>query len=175
MANYSKIQRLTTASDLIKSQVKNYGHLLLLLILLTLGSCASSKKAKARKVDQVIQSARSYTGTPYKWGGTSRSGMDCSGLLINSYSSINYQIPRTSEEQSKIGKKVKINDVERGDLVFFATGKKRKRVTHVGMVTETYMGDKVMFIHASTSKGVVESNLYSNYYKKRFRFARRIL
>ncbi len=170
------MQRLTTASDLFKFQVKNFGlSLFVIIILLFLGSCASSKKVKARKVDILIQSARSYTGTPYKWGGTTRSGMDCSGLLINSYSAIDYKIPRTSEEQSKIGKKVKIKEVEKGDLVFFATGKKRKRVTHVGMVTEVYKNDKVMFIHASTSRGVVESNLYSDYYKKRFRFARRIL
>ncbi len=101
--------------------------------------------------------------------------MDCSGLLINSYASINYKIPRTSAEQSKEGKKVKIKEVKKGDLVFFATGKKRKKVTHVGMVTEVFRSDKVMFIHASTSRGVVESNLYSDYYKKRFRFARRIL
>jgi len=171
VANYSKMQKLTTASDLIHIMKAIF----VITVILFLGSCASSKKTRARKVDRVIQTARSYTGTPYKWGGTTRAGMDCSGLLINSYSSINYKIPRTSEEQSKVGKKVKLKEIKQGDLVFFATGKKRKKVTHVGMVTDVYTSDKVMFIHASTSRGVVESNLYSKYYKKRFRFARRIL
>ena len=147
----------------------------MMVLVIVMGSCASSKKARARKVDTVIQTARSYTGTPYKWGGTTRKGMDCSGLLINSYGAINYQIPRTSEEQSKMGKKVRMPDVEEGDLVFFATGKKKKKVTHVGLVTNVKSNDNVLFIHSSTSKGVTESNLYADYYQKRFRFARRIL
>jgi cell wall-associated NlpC family hydrolase len=137
--------------------------------------CASSRKAKTRKVETVIYTARSYTGTPYKWGGTSRAGMDCSGLLINSFGSINYKIPRTAVEQSKIGKKVKLSSVKKGDLVFFATGKKKRKITHVGMITDIRGREKVMFIHASSSLGVVESNIYSSYYKKRFRMARRVL
>jgi len=148
---------------------------LLFFILILLAGCGSAKKARTRKVDAVILTAKSYTGTPYKWGGTTRSGMDCSGLLINSYASIDYTIPRTSEDQSKIGKKVRLEDVKKGDLVFFATGKKKRKITHVGMVTDVRGKEKVMFIHASTSLGVVETNLYSEYYKKRFRMARRVL
>jgi len=101
--------------------------------------------------------------------------MDCSGLLINSYASIDYTIPRTSEDQSKIGKKVRLEDVKKGDLVFFATGKKKRKITHVGMVTDVRGKEKVMFIHSSSSLGVVETNLYSKYYRKRFRMARRVL
>ncbi len=62
-----------------------------------------------------------------------------------------------------------------GDLVFFATGKKKREITHVGIVTEVKARDNVKFIHASTSLGVVETNLYSDYYEKRFRTARRII
>ncbi len=149
--------------------------LLLILFIFWLTGCASSKKAKTRKVEAVIKTARSYTGTPYKWGGTSRAGMDCSGLLINSFGSINYKIPRTSEDQSKIGKKVSLSSIKKGDLVFFATGKKKRKITHVGMVTDVRGKEKVMFIHSSSSLGVVESNIYSSYYKKRFRMARRVL
>ena len=70
---------------------------------------------------------------------------------------------------------MKMGELKEGDLVFFATGKKKRQVTHVGMVTSLRGPDKTMFIHASSSLGVVESNIYSEYYQKRFRFARRII
>lgn len=141
-----------------------------------LTSCGASKRAQVRqqKVNTLVSTARSYIGTPYRWGGTTRSGMDCSGLLCNSYRAVNYDLPRTSAAQSKTGEKVKLDKVQPGDLVFFATGKKKRKVTHVGMVTSVRKG-KIMFIHSSSSLGVVESNLYSTYYKKRFRGARRVI
>lgn len=141
---------------------------------MTLSSCAGHKSKRSR-IDTVIKTARTYTGTPYKWGGTTRSGMDCSGLLLNSFKAIDYKIPRTSAEQSKTGKKVSKSEIKKGDLVFFATGKKKRKITHVGLVTEVKGKDQVKFIHASSSVGVTESNLASDYYKKRFRYARRIL
>lgn len=147
---------------------------LVIVSFLYLNSCAGHK-AKRSRTETVIKTARSYTGTPYKWGGTTRSGMDCSGLLLNSFKSINYDIPRTSAAQSKIGKKVSKTDLKKGDLVFFATGKKKRKITHVGLVTEVKGKDHIKFIHASSSVGVTESNLASDYYKKRYRYARRIL
>lgn len=141
--------------------------------LFLLNSCAGHKSKRSR-IETVIKTARSYTGTPYKWGGTTRSGMDCSGLLLNSFKSIDYNIPRTSKAQSKTGKRVAKSDIREGDLVFFATGKKKRKITHVGLVTEV-RGRQIKFIHASSSMGVTESDFSSDYYQKRFRQARRIL
>jgi len=144
---------------------------------LFLASCASHKAAKVKeeKAGKVISAAKTYMGTPYKYGGTTRSGMDCSGLLLNSFRAIEVTLPRTSEAQSKVGKEVKIKELQPGDLLFFATGKKKKEITHVGLVTDVKKKDHVKFIHASTSLGVVETNLYTDYYITRFRKARRVI
>jgi cell wall-associated NlpC family hydrolase len=152
-------------------------YLVGILSLLFFASCASHKKAMARKkmIDQVISSARSYTGTPYKYGGTTRSGLDCSGLLINSFRAVKIDLPRSSKDQSKVGKPVKLKEVEPGDLVFFATGKRKRRITHVGLVTERRSKKDIKFIHASSSLGVVEANIFADYYRKTFREARRVI
>lgn len=119
-----------------------------------------------KDVATVIETARSYTGVPYRWGGTTRVGMDCSGLLCTSFQSIDVALPRTSEEQSRYGTDIKPRDLREGDLVFF--GSSKRNITHVGMVTEVVSRDEVRFIHASTSLGVIENNLYSDYYQKIF-------
>lgn len=146
-------------------------------VTLFLGSCASTKKATVRdeKVQRVISSARSYLGTPYKYGGTTRAGMDCSGLLLNAFKVVDISLPRRSSDQSKVGVDVKMNELQPGDLVFFATGRKKKQITHVGLVTEVKSKKEVKFIHASSKIGVCEVNIYSDYYQKAYRKARRVI
>ncbi|MFY0593458.1 C40 family peptidase [Roseivirga sp.] len=147
--------------------------LLVLCTLLFVG-CAGNT-SRSNNINRVIQTAKSYTGTPYKWGGTTRVGLDCSALIYHSYRSIGIDMPRVTADQSKRGDKVRLKQLAVGDLVFFATGDKKRKVTHAGIVTSVSGKNQVRFIHASTSLGVIESNLYSPYYLKRFLSGRRIL
>jgi cell wall-associated NlpC family hydrolase len=99
--------------------------------------------------------------------------MDCSGLLYVSFKAGEVNIPRVSQDQAKVGDKVKFRKLQEGDVVFFAMGKRRRKITHAGLVTEVRGNNDVRFIHASSSVGVVEANIYTDYYKKKFRKARR--
>lgn len=130
---------------------------------------------KGTKTDKVISTARTFIGTPYKYGGTTRSGMDCSALLLKSFGAVKLDLPRSSAAQSKVGTEVDLDELKPGDLVFFATGNKKKEITHVGLVTDVKAKNNVKFIHASSSVGVVETNLFTEYYQKRFRLARRVI
>ena len=112
-------------------------------------------------------------GSPYVWAEEGPDRFDCSGFTYYMYGSMGIEIPRVAREQAKVGKKVKVNELEYGDLIFFATDRHHPRkITHVGM----YLGDG-WFTHASTTKKeVVYSNLFTSpYYKKRLRICRRYL
>lgn len=115
----------------------------------------------------VVDAARSYQGVPYLYGGTTRLGLDCSGLLQLSFGEAGVSIPRSSNEQAAWGQPVKSTELKPGDLVFFGASPGSRTITHVGMVT-VVDADGVDFIHASTSLGVVENSLESDYYLSRF-------
>lgn len=156
------------------NQPSLFFFLLLFFSISLFTSCSPTKKLRSKNVNQVVETARSYRGTPYRYGGTTRGGMDCSALIYHSFFSVGITMPRTSEAQSGMGKKVPTRNIEKGDVLFFATGKKKRKVTHAGIVTEAARG-QVRFIHSSTSLGVTEDNLSNNYWNKAYLFGRRVL
>ena len=121
----------------------------------------------------VVESAKEFLGTPYRYGGTSSNGLDCSGLTCTSYKKADIELPRTSIAQSEEGRKVKKAKAKPGDLIFFKTSRKNV-INHVGIVTENNDGE-VKFIHASTSSGVVIYSLLESYYEKAFAKIKRII
>ncbi|SMD32264.1 NlpC/P60 family protein [Reichenbachiella faecimaris] len=149
--------------------------LLVLLLLLAGGADAQKKKRKrAQDIQKVIDTAYTYKGTPYRYGGTSKAGIDCSALMQNSYARAGYQIPRTAKSQSKYGKKVGWGGIKQGDIVFFKFKAKREKWYHSGMITSV-SNDGIYFIHASTSQGVIVSDLNADYYKKNVKAFRRVI
>ncbi len=128
---------------------------------------SNSTRYSRQTVRNVVQKARSYTGSPYKYGGTTAAGFDCSGLITVAFQSVNLALPRTSYDMATVGREVKTDDIEVGDLVFFVTSKTGDRINHVGIVTDIQKDGSVRFIHASDS-GVREDNLGSKYYKSTF-------
>ncbi len=115
----------------------------------------------------VIENARSYQGTPYLFGGTTRLGIDCSALLQLSFADAGVTIPRSSNEQAAWGDPVKPTELQPGDFLFFGASPGSQVITHVGMVT-VVDEEGVEFIHASTSLGVIENSFEADYYLSRF-------
>jgi len=176
-------------------------YFLLIILSIFLVSCGSSKKSTSRSTkthkkttpkstkkstkktkktsgnkttSNIIKTAKTFEGTKYKFGGTTKKGMDCSGLVYVAYGKEGVKLPRVSRDIAKQGKSVSLKKVAEGDLLFFKTGKSKNRVNHVGIVTKVKKGE-VFFIHASTTRGVINSSLNESYWKKTFVEARRII
>ena len=158
------------------------------ILFIGLYSCKSAKKNSTSKtrtskttsksnpaIAKTIKTARTYNGTKYKYGGNTKSGIDCSGLMCRAYESIEVKLPRTSSSQSTYGKRIYQGEIRPGDLVFFATGSSRSKITHVGLVTEVSSSKDIKFIHATTKRGVCEDWLSQAYYKSKYIKAVRVL
>ncbi len=119
--------------------------------------------------ESIVETARSFLGVSYRWGGlSSKKGFDCSGLTMTVYKLNGLELPRSSSAQWKVGKTVKRSRLKRGDLVFFRTSR-GKKISHVGI----YIGDD-QFIHSpSQGKDISIVSLSSDYYKKRYVGGRR--
>ena len=160
--------------------MKNIHYLLLLVFPLFLGSCRTATphydyqelaRASVRlgiDIDMkdnhalYVESAN-WLGVPYRGGGNTKRGVDCSGLVYSIYKKVyRKELQRNSDEQRKKDcRKIRKSKLREGDLVFFHNGRKKKRATHVGIYLKTRK-----FIHASTSQGVIVSRLDEEYWNE---------
>lgn len=156
-------------------------YLLPVILLLTATGCHTSRKNSgitSERIEhihvgkgsdlqkRIVKEAMEWMGTPYAYAKNEKGeGTDCSGMVMTVYESVaGIKIPRNSALQADFCKSLDAGDVRLGDLVFFATGHDENRISHVGI-----MVDDTSFIHASTKKGVVISDLNTPYYIRTFR------
>ncbi len=133
--------------------------------------CSYQPTQTAQPPAKVISIATKYAlqmvGTPYRYGGNTPRGFDCSGLIHYSYARAGVTVPRTTSQQRKYSRPVARKDIQIGDLLFF--NQSGKRWSHVGL----YISDN-RFVHApSTGKTVHVASLTSRYWRRHFVGARR--
>jgi len=122
--------------------------------------------------DALLKYAKYFKGGKYVWGGTSPDGFDCSGYVQYLYKKHGVNLPRTAWSQSKKGIPVDLDHLQKGDLLFFLTDKKRGiPVTHVGI----YLGNGEFIHAASKKKGIIISPITHGKYRNCFVSARRVL
>lgn len=124
-------------------------------------------------ITQLINAASDNLGVHYRSGGTTKEGFDCSGLIYSTFKKFEIALPRSSHEMAEKGTQVAIQNVKKGDLIFFIN-RGQHRINHVGMVVEIN-GDEIKFIHSSTQSGVIISSINEPYYKNTFAQINRIL
>lgn len=156
-------------------------HLLYIVALITLTFSLSSCHTSAPRLDykalakasvrlgvdinkednhKLYIASAEWIGTPYRTGGDSKRGTDCSGMVMQLYKTVyNIRLARSTDGLLKESNKVSQRNLREGDLVFFTSRASRKRVAHVGIYLKNGK-----FIHASTSKGVIVSSLSEKYY-----------
>ncbi len=125
--------------------------------------------------DSLINFGKNYLRTPYRYGGNTPRGFDCSGFTSHVYGNFGYNLNRSSRDQAKQFPTIKKNDLLAGDLVFFEGRSQNRNVGHVGIVTQTKPNGEFDFIHASVQSGVTISSSTENYYASRYLRAGRVI
>lgn len=141
----------------------------------SLASIKDTNIKNSQKVDQIINYAKKFMGTPYRYAGSTPSGFDCSGFIYYVMGNFGLELTRSSYGLAEFGRTVKLADIRPGDLMFFkGRNVNSTKVGHVALVIEV-SPDAIKFIHSSTSRGVVIDNFKtSKYYIPRYITTKRL-
>jgi probable lipoprotein NlpC len=123
--------------------------------------------------NNVVSSAKRYLGTPYVYAGNTPQGFDCSGFIGYVYKENGFVLPRRSADIALMGDKISNQNIQKGDMLFFATSG-GSQVSHIGIVSVVQNSGEINFIHASSSKGVMVSSLNEPYWSNAYLFAKRL-
>ena len=169
-------KKLETAKAQLLSNFKDENLVATKALEATLRNEEIAKTVKfTKKIDDLLAEAQTYLGTPYRYGGMTRNGIDCSAFVLSVFGSVTgMNLPRVAASQAQEGEKIEKDQLQKGDLVFFSH-QGRGRISHVGIVEEVSPEGDVKFIHAATSRGVMISSLNDSYWGPRYRFAKRVI
>lgn len=176
-ASDSAVNARVTGKSYLPGIYRAYPSVFMVMALVIMGSslmvsgCRSTRPAIDRQdamVNRLMQQYDRWEGTPYRLGGITQSGVDCSAFVQQVMkAAFNVDLPRTTRQQINFGSGVNPRRMKTGDIVFFQTG---RNTLHVGI-----MLNDGNFMHAGTSTGVTIAHLGENYWKERFIRARRVL
>ncbi|MCF2446090.1 C40 family peptidase [Dyadobacter sp. CY345] len=147
------------------------------------GNPANAQSKNPQKVEadtlnaigSLVSFANKHLHIPYRSGGTSKKGFDCSGFVRYCFSKWDISLPHSSAAQSEKGEEIDLSKARKGDLIFFkGQSSKDSRIGHVGIITETAPG-YIRFIHSAFNGGVRYDLLSADYYQKRFVAIRRMI
>lgn len=167
-----KMEKLVCAQNMMRFMLR---CMAMMLLSLALYSCAGSRKHAATKEmgkshhaqeqamrKAIVRHAEQFIGVPYKYGGNSpKEGFDCSGYVKYVFADFNIQVPRVTREYAHFGKRIRLSEVQQGDLILFSLYDDKNTIGHIGIVSRIE-GGKIMFLHAASGKNsrkVMESEL----------------
>lgn len=128
---------------------------------------------KLKLAENIVENGKKYIGTPYRFGGKTTAGMDCSGFVFTNFADFKIILPRTALQMSKTGIDIDFTYAQKGDLIFFKTNGKNT-INHVGLIVDV-SSTEIKFLHSSSKKGVLISTTNESYYKKSLAKIKRVL
>ncbi|HEX4895557.1 MAG TPA: C40 family peptidase [Solimonas sp.] len=141
-----------------------------ILLLLLLGACGGGVRGDHEVLRQsLVLEALGQVGRPYRYGGATSAGFDCSGLVQYVYASVGIKLPRTAREQHGMGETIDLDEAEPGDLLFYSF--EGRRIDHVAI----YLGDDQAVHAPANGRQVIVASVHLPYWQKHFVDAVRVL